>query len=332
MKRIFALLLSITVISTNFSGCTSTQQKFSSSQETSYVNSYIGKITSTYVSTTSSSSVSSSSSSSSSSAVTIDNGTLISDLDKNISKLTKDDSTRLVDALVYAMTQSTTKYSNEVAGLLTQYQDFSEQNKNFNYNSPKNLSRITDNTLKTLVQDIQNSHLRLDCYNNEEFLVHVDYEYILNKYEKYINDDLKALIVYSQKQDINQFYNSQKNQFDLDIVVSRIILAEQDMSKYSSSVYLSDFKNDRNYYLQVYFGVNNDHMYDNNKKILSNVLTHYTSTLKKYPKSTLASDIKEFETKLKKTKNIVTADIKVWLIQYTGYENSSTTSSSTSSK
>ncbi|MDF2879622.1 MAG: hypothetical protein K0R54_179 [Clostridiaceae bacterium] len=243
---------------------------------------------------------------------------LVEKLDTMVSKISSNNATDAVDGLLYAIHQFLPEMNVKLKALSPGLKEYIE--KDFDINNKENLEKITDTTLRGFVTQVLERHMLIEEYNGEYFL-NVNYQFVLDKYKDFINEDLKALIEFSIKEDLSQFFDSEKNMFELDIVVERLIKIEENINSYPDSVYIPAMLDSKSYYYEVYFGTNNDFLVDNNNKVLDTVLNHYKATIEKYPDSELAKDIKEYIAILQDTNNSVTDDILNYLIDLTANPN-----------
>lgn len=246
---------------------------------------------------------------------------LIDNLKGNIDRLNKQDASNTVDALLFSMHQFAPDMDTKVKSLQTVFLKY--EAKNINFNDVNDIDKIDDDMLKAFLVQMNKRHFLTEKFDGEYF-VKPDIQFVLDKYEKYMTEDLKALTVFSIKESMEQFFDKKKNMFNLDLVVERIITVENNIKKFPNSYYQPSMKDSKNYYLQVYLGTNSEFLVDANKRVLPDVLAHYKATIAKYPDSQLAKDLKDFTAKLNKSDNIVTANIAVYLLDITGTKTTDT--------
>ncbi|WCF11691.1 hypothetical protein NDS46_30555 (plasmid) [Paenibacillus thiaminolyticus] len=242
---------------------------------------------------------------------------LIEELDKNIARLSSEESSNAVDALLYSMYQKQKELNDKISGLqdvMSSYQD-----DGINFNVSQSYSRIKDSTLKAFLGEIQKEKF-LVINDNGGFTVVPNMGEILQKYEMYMTDALKDMILFSKSEYDKPFFDFEKEKFDLDVVVERILMMEEGLKKHFDSSYVNAFKESKAYYYQIYFGVNNGYMIDSQKNLLEEVLEHYQKTLKDHPNTQLANDLNAYLEKLKQSKNKMTDDVIVFLTDLTTAE------------
>lgn len=249
------------------------------------------------------------------------------ELSKNIKLLSRDNASDSVDGLLYVIHQLLPEMNTKLEAMkpgLKQY-----LGSDFEFNSSVDIERMTDTTIRGFATQVNERFMLLEEYDGE-YYIKVNYERILNQYKDYINDDLISLIEFHKKENMNDFFNTNENMFNLDIVTDRIIKIEEYIATYPDSVYVASMLDSRTYYYQVYFGMNNDFLLDNNNKVLSSTIEHYKITKDKYHNSTLAKHLKEYLTKLEKTNYYVTDSITLFLTDLTSNPNTVQESSSLS--
>lgn len=240
---------------------------------------------------------------------------ILKEMDKNIARLSKQEASNMVDGLLYVMHQQNPKMNTKIQGLQEELREL--EKKNIDYNNPENIDKVEDETLKAFLKEVYSKKFVIDKIG-EDFVAHPDIQFVIDKYGKYMNDDLRAVAEFSLEENKKPFFNKETNSFDMNIVVQRILKIEENMKKFPKSFYLPAMQNSKNYYYQVYFGTNNSFLVDKDKKVLPSVLEHYRDTVKKHPNSQLAKDIQKVLDKLKATDYKVTDDVYVFLLELTG--------------
>ncbi|WCK57086.1 hypothetical protein PP175_28265 (plasmid) [Aneurinibacillus sp. Ricciae_BoGa-3] len=236
------------------------------------------------------------------------------ELQKNITRLNKQDASNAVDGLLYVIHQQTPNLNNKIQGLQTVLTQYDKQGVNLN--DPKAVNTIQDATLKAFLSEVHANRFIISPTGNQ-YLARPDVKWVLDNYGKYMNDDLKAMAMFSLEENQKPFFNKDANSFDMNLVAQRIIEIEGNMKKFPKSFYQQAMQNSKNYYYQVYFGTNNSFLVDKNNKVLPQIIQNYHDTVAKYPDSQLAKDLKAYFTKLSATGNKVTPDVNVWLLDLT---------------
>lgn len=240
---------------------------------------------------------------------------IIEELDKNIDKVSKNEASTMVDGLLFVMHKNYTDMNNKIYGLQAELAELDK--KGIDYNKTSDILKVEDAMTKAFLQEAIAQKYNIQKIGSE-YYVKPNIKWVLDKYGKYMNEDLKAITEFTLEETTKAFYNADTQSFDLDTVVSRILKIEENMKKFPDSFYLESMKNSKEYYYQIYFGVNNQFLVDNNKKVKDSVLKHYQKTVEKYPNTQIGKDTKAVLEKLKTTNNVVTDDLFVYLLDLTG--------------
>jgi hypothetical protein len=235
----------------------------------------------------------------------------------NLDRLSKEEASNAIDGMLYAMYQKLPALGKKADGM--QESITKEKENNIDINNPESTKKINDQTLKAFVGEVLNDHYYF-VEENGRYVVQPNMTYMLEKYEKYMTDSLKATVIFSREEFDVPFYNADTTKFDLDKVVNRIVLLEDNLKKYGDSYYKESFLKSKEYYYQIYFGMNNDLLVDSKKVFLPEVMDHYKKTEKEYPDTQLSKDLIRFLAKLKGTKNVLTDDLQVFLTEMTNVE------------
>jgi hypothetical protein len=240
---------------------------------------------------------------------------ILGELEKNIDRVSKQEASNMVDGLLFSIHQLNPEMNSKIQGLQTAFAQL-EKDK-VDYNDPKQLDKVKDETAKAFLKEVQSKKFIVEKVG-QDFLARPDIQFVLDTYGSYMNDDLKAMTMFSLEENKKPFFNKEANSFDMNIVVERILKVEENKKEFPESFYQPAMENSKNYYYQVYFGTNNSFLVDADKKVLPAILDHYKDTVKKHPKSQLAKDTQMVLDKLKATDNKVTDDLYVFLLELTG--------------
>ncbi|ADO59618.1 hypothetical protein [Paenibacillus polymyxa] len=228
----------------------------------------------------------------------------------NLDRLSKEGSSNAIDGLLYAMYQKLPTLTSKAEGLHDVMA--AAKAKKIDLNQTEDAKKIEDQTLKAFVGEVLKDHFYF-VEENGRITVQPNMSYMLKNYEAYMTDSLKATIQFSEDEFEHPFYDADTQKFNLDIVAKRILLLEDNLKKYANTYYAETFKKSKEYYYQIYFGMNNEFLVDSKKFVLKEVIDHYQRTSKEYPQSQLSKDILAYLGKLKISHNQVTDDIQVFL-------------------
>ncbi|WPS85524.1 hypothetical protein SMD22_00255 (plasmid) [Brevibacillus halotolerans] len=232
----------------------------------------------------------------------------------NLERLSKEEASNAIDGMLYAMYQKLPSLNKMTEGMKDVIAE--QKKKNIDINNPKDINKIDNATLKTFANEVLDKHF-VFIKDNGSYLVQPNMEYVLEKYELHMTDALKAMVTFSKEEYESPFYDDKNQKFDLDKVAKRIIILEDNLKKYAKTYYNESFLKSKEYYYQIYFGMNNELLVDSKKVALKETMEHYQKTIKEHPDSHLSKDISIFLEKLESTNNTMTDDIKVFLTELT---------------
>lgn len=235
-------------------------------------------------------------------------------LNANILKLSDKNASNAIDGLLFSMYQEMAEMNTQAEGLQKQFQ--ASAKKGIDFNQLKQTDKIEDAVLKSFVQKAIKNNLKV-IKQDDQYTLQPNMDVVMKQYGKHMESDLKAMVAFSQEEYQHPFFNQQLQDFDYDLVVKRILVLEKNMKKYSKSYYHDSFAKSKNYYYQVYFGMNSDFLTDTQKVVKPNVLQHYEKVIKEQPDTQLAKDLKAYTDKLKTTNHKVTDDVYAFLADLT---------------
>lgn len=237
-------------------------------------------------------------------------------LDDNIEKLSQDGATDAVDGLLYNIYQKMSELNKNAQGFQMKFYNYEEEGVDFN--NPEHLSNIEDTVLRTLIEEVQKNFLQIKK-ENDIYTILPNIDFVLEAYEEYIRDDLKAMIEFS-KDEYERTILKENNEFDLDLIAERILLLENNINKFKDSSYTSSFKDAKSYYYQVYFGVIHDYFKNSDNSLVEEVVSHYEKTAKEHGDTQFGKDTQSVLDKLKESNNVLTENVLAYLLELTEYE------------
>lgn len=235
-------------------------------------------------------------------------------LDSAVGRLSENEASYAIDGLLYAIHQFIPEMEEKTATLSSELIKY--HSDGIDLNSEKAIDEINDEMVKALLKELHKKKLVLEVFNSDIF-VKADMNLILDKYAKYMNDDLKAVAQFSADENMNEFFSKEDGMFDLDTVANRILKIEENMNTFTDSIYIPSMIDSKVYYYQIYFGLNNEYVVDNKDNVKPAVINHYKETMDKYPDSVLAIDIAGYLEKLEETSGKLNDDAFVYLNELT---------------
>lgn len=235
---------------------------------------------------------------------------VIEKLDKNIARLSQEGASNAIDALIYNVYEKAPTLSEKMNGL--QETMTKQAESGIDFNNPESYNKVNDPTLKAFLTEVKDQNMTV-IKDVQGFTVVPDMGGLLTKYDSYMSEPLKQIVLFSKSEYEKQFFDINAQKFDLDVVVERILMMENAMKKYPDSHYLSAFAESKSYYYEIYFGNNSDYLIDSKKTVLPEVLEHYKKTVESHKGTQLATDVQSYLDKLKTTNNVVTDDVIVFV-------------------
>ncbi len=235
----------------------------------------------------------------------------------NIKRLSLAGATNAVSGYVYSILKYTDT-ANTVTETLQN--EFKKEDKGWDFNKPNTINSIKNNMLKGFLAEIQTQRFIVEEYEGYYF-VKPDFQYVVDKYGDYISDDLRDAIKYIVREDKNKMFNKTTSLFNFDLIVDKIIEGEDFVKKYPQSYYIAQVMSEKMMYYRMYFGADTSYgvyLTDNNFNLLEDVENSYRQTIEKYPDSQLAKDLEQYLYKLSETNNVVTDDVRLWLLDIIG--------------
>lgn len=220
---------------------------------------------------------------------TTDSLSFKSRMDKELSKLSLNASSDLIDAWLYTLYSKVSESNTKIVGfqkdLLSLYKDDIDVTKK------ANVGKVKDPVLKAFLDDVYKHDVRIKR-EGEEFFIEPDFVSIKKEYKKYMREDMLAYIDLSIDETEKPFFNKEKETFDLTVIAERIISLESMLKKYPKSVYVDSFKQTQVYYYQLYFGMNNALLMDESgKTYLEEVVNTYRVHADTYKDTEFATDV-----------------------------------------
>jgi len=223
-------------------------------------------------------------------------------LDKVIGRMSKENANHSVDALLYNIYQHSSSISKLVSDKQDVLRSYGEQQDLTKVNA---YQTVNNNEVKNVLKTLNDNGFVL-AKNGTSYTIKPDVLRVKQKYGQYVNSDLNDYLGFSVQEYQTNFFDYQKNMFDLDLVTKRIVFLEKMITKHKGSYYQPAFQSSKDYYYQTYFGLNSPFIIQNDRTVLPEVVKHYNETIKKYPNSQLAKDVKTYLAVLDKDHGKVT--------------------------
>lgn len=244
---------------------------------------------------------------------------LVEDLNKNIAGLTPKQASDAVDALLYSIYQFQDNMNGTIQGLQP---TLTELDETLDLNKQEDIDKIEDQVTKAFLQQAKDRLMKVQN-DNGYYVVMADFETILNKYGSYINDDLKLMMEFSQKESETPYFSHETQKINYDVVAERILMMEEGIKEHPNSYYTEWMQKSKDFYYQHYFGLNGVSIANTDQKLLPEVEEKYKKILNEHKDSQLAKDITSFFEKYEESGQKVNGDVMVFLLELTNMEHQS---------
>ncbi|WP_373262083.1 hypothetical protein [Hungatella hathewayi] len=136
-------------------------------------------------------------------------------------------------------------------------------------------SRISDDFIKAECEALKEQNIK-PVFVNGNLFFDVDYAYFIEHYGSYLNNDYLEMIRFYQEEKQNDYYNSETNQMNYEIVENRMVTIYELIQQYPDSKLKDTMDNTYLFYKKIYLGAYaQDYVYDKGSKIYSDLLQHY---------------------------------------------------------
>lgn len=233
------------------------------------------------------------------------------DVEARIESLSEEAATEAVDGLLYARYQGIVELEEKVAEIqeeLLKYDDLDLSNDEF-------IEKIEDEKAKEVLSEIYEQGYVL-FEQSDYFFVHPNITSLIERFGDHVSEDLLAMMKFSEEELRKPFFIVEESFFDMDRLVELILILEENSEKYADDHYGDSFKTSLNYYLQLYYGVNNGFIVQEDK-FVDEAVEHYKEVAKKYKKTTFGKNTQELLDMLEESNNEMTDDVLNFLIEIT---------------
>jgi hypothetical protein len=235
-------------------------------------------------------------------------------LNEGVSHLTVNIVSDAVDGLFYAIFQKLPELNTKAQGmqeLLTKYVD-----QKIDFSKPEEVSKIDDPTLRAFIGEVNMNHGMI-AVEDEHYVVNPNMQKLMAEYGKYMSKSMMAMATFYEKEYAMAIFNAKTQTFNLDEIVNRILILEEDSKAYPNTSYTDWFAASKSYYYKIYFAKDNKVLLDSENNLILDLRNHYQATIKDHPDSQLAKDLNGYIMKLKKTNYKMTDDITAYLVDLT---------------
>lgn len=175
---------------------------------------------------------------------------------KTLLDRTKDlkEQSKIVENLVKAMEFRRDIFNKQLQEFSYELQEVT--NAYIDVNNPKQFHKIKNPIIKTIVEEINKSHLIINKIGLQ-YITEVDLQYILDKYSNYLTEDTKILYTIRNDEMKQSCFYTNKNMPDIDLAVKRLNYLIDNEKKFNKdSENYQNYLSYKDYYLSIIFGKN----------------------------------------------------------------------------
>lgn len=188
---------------------------------------------------------------------------------KTLPKLEKEVATSFIDSLAYL-----THYNISIVGELNEA-EIALVYQSLDQDGIYNPELMTDESLKEKLGAIIDYHAIVSLVNGD-IIVSVDYGYFLDTYGEYMAEDYKSIFAFYEKEQKEDYINSETNELLCDVVLERISTLDALIVKYSSSNLKDVYKSTKDFYMKEYLGLySTQRVYDDELKLKDYIVQSY---------------------------------------------------------
>jgi len=254
---------------------------------------------------------------------------LVKLLNQNIEGLDEKKASDSVDALLYSVYQYKEDMNAVTKGLQPLLATYEE--KGINLNEKEEIEKVDDKVVQAFLEQAQSRYLKV-AKENAQYVVVADFDKVLSLYGKYMADDLKAMVEFSKAEFEVKYYDEGTQKMNLDVISDRIVLMENLSKEHPESYYANWFNQSKNFYYQLYFGMNGNAITKKDQTLLPEVESHFQSMLSKHEGTEFANNITLFFEEYKKNGNKVNDNVYVFLLDVTKKEHETISNNETGDK
>lgn len=245
---------------------------------------------------------------------------LVKELNDHIAGLDQKKASDSVDALLYSIYQYKNQMNDVIKGLQPTLKTYEE--KGINFNKKADIEKIDDKILKAFLEEAKSRYLII-AKENDQYIVGADFDKVLSLYKPYMADDLKAMVQFSKEEFAVKYYDEKNQKMNFDVVADRILLMEGLAKKYPNSYYTPWFNQSKDFYYQLYFGMNGNSITKKDQTLLPDVEAHFKSMMEKHSGTDFSKNISLFFDEYKKNGNKLNDNVYVFLLDLTKKEHES---------
>lgn len=174
----------------------------------------------------------------------------------------------------------------------------------------ESIDKLDDGLVKGLLAEAEKLHLKVkQDKGSETFYLAVDYQYVLDNYGKYMDDDLKTFLQFNKKQSEHEIFDSKNEKFDLKELASQIKEIEKNESKWKNGNYKESWANSGRYLYSILLGVDHTFFVEDGK-IKPDIKKEFESIIKENKDTQVAKMLKDYLSIIEKQNGQINEQVK----------------------
>ncbi|HFJ9376398.1 TPA: hypothetical protein ACGW65_000650 [Bacillus paranthracis] len=174
----------------------------------------------------------------------------------------------------------------------------------------ESIDKLDDGLVKGLLAEAEKLHLKVkQDKGSETFYLAVDYQYVLDNYGKYMDDDLKTFLQFNKKQSEHEIFDSKNEEFDLKEIASQIKEIEKNESKWKDGNYKESWANSGRYLYSILLGVDHTFFVEDGK-MKPNIKKEFESIIKENKGTQVAKMLKDYLSIIEKQNGQINEQVK----------------------
>ncbi|MES5837628.1 hypothetical protein [Bacillus cereus group sp. MG11] len=174
----------------------------------------------------------------------------------------------------------------------------------------ESIDKLDDGLVKGLLAEAEKLHLKVkQDKGSETFYLAVDYQYVLDNYGEYMDDDLKTFLQFNKKQSEHEIFDSKNEEFDLKEIASQIKEIEKNESKWKDGNYKESWANSGRYLYSILLGVDHTFFVEDGK-MKPNIKKEFESIIKENKGTQVAKMLKDYLSIIEKQNGQINEQVK----------------------
>ncbi|MEC3270679.1 hypothetical protein [Bacillus thuringiensis] len=174
----------------------------------------------------------------------------------------------------------------------------------------ESIDKLDDGLVKGLLAEAEKLHLKVkQDKGSETFYLAVDYQYVLDNYGKYMDDDLKTFLQFNKNQSEHEIFDSKNEEFNLKEIASQIKEIEKNESKWKDGNYKESWANSGRYLYSILLGVDHTFFVEDGK-MKPNIKKEFESIIKENKGTQVAKMLKDYLSIIEKQNGQINEQVK----------------------